>query len=297
MPSMTGALKRLLSGVFDYAGLFPPAKLDMAGAVATYLRHLDGPEREVVDRFICPSDRLDELRLELVKQSPKQGISIAVVSSPNPEWGDRLVDDADAMTRFVEQAADLGDIEAFEVRLPDNARTDEYVRDLRAFNQIDVYCELPWDDSMADALGRIAEAEWLGAKARTGGLTPETFPGTVELAAFLQQCVQLEQPFKLTAGLHHPFRSFRSEVGAKMHGFLNVLVATTMIHAHDLTSREAATILDSESPADFEFTDREVRFRHWTAAIEDIEQTRELFAGIGSCSVEEPMHDLASNNL
>jgi hypothetical protein len=294
---MTGALQRLLDGVFDYAGLFPPAKQSMSGAVDSYLRHRQGPESALLDRFVCPSDRLEELRADLEGRSIKVAVPITVVSPADLDWGDRLVRDAEAMTRFVERAGELGDIEAFEARLPDLAGTPDYLRDLRAFNQIDVFCELPWGEGMTDALGQIAEAEWLGAKARTGGLDASAFPSSEELASFLQQCVQLELPFKLTAGLHHPFRSHRQEVGTKMHGFLNVLVATTMTHAHDLASKEAAAILESASPADFEFTDREIRYQDWRASLEDIDGARSLFVGIGSCSVEEPMQDLASHNL
>lgn len=294
---MTGVMRGLLEGVFDYAGLFPSTELSMHGAVSAYLRHQKGPESEVLNRFVCPSSRLEELRIELDRHGPTEPVALTVVGSKGGNWGDGLVHDAESMTRFIEYAGDLADIEAFEIRAPDHENLSEYLGDLRAFNQVDVFCELPWGTQMSDSLGLIAEQDWLGVKARVGGLMPDSFPTSPELAGFLQQCIQLELPYKLTAGLHHPFRSYRDEVQTKMHGFLNVMVAAVMLHAHDLSAKEAADILESESPSDFKFNDQFLQFRDWTADLEDIEDMRELFVGIGSCSVEEPVQDLKSHNL
>src|SRR5262249_31795117 len=58
---MTSAsLRALLTGLVDYAGLFPPAKLDMARAVAKYAQHRAGPHAYAISRFICPVSRLGE---------------------------------------------------------------------------------------------------------------------------------------------------------------------------------------------------------------------------------------------
>ncbi len=294
---MTDALARLLDGAIDYAGLFPPAKLSMGEAVDNYLRYRSGKEAWILDRFVCSSTRLEELREVLSLRTFGEPVPVSVVGSSGGDWGDGLSYDAGAMSQFVNQAGDDADIEAFEIRVPDHARVGEYLADLRAFSQVDVFCELPWAPEMADSMGLIAEQDWLGAKARTGGLEASAFPSCEELAEFLQQCVQLELSFKLTAGLHHPIRSHRDEVGTKMHGFLNVLVATAMMTAHDLSSKEAALILASENPADFSFVGPTIRFGDWQADLEDIEDARSLFLGIGSCSVEEPIQDLRELKL
>lgn len=294
---MTDALARLLDGAIDYAGLFPPAKLPMEEAVSNYLRYRSGGDAWILDRFVCSSAKLEELREALTSIEVDEAIPVSVIGSTGGDWGDCLVHDAQAMSRFIERVGDKADIEAFEIRLPDHARVEQYVVDLRAFNQIDVFCELPWAPEMSDSLGLIAEQDWLGAKARTGGLEAAAFPSCEDLAEFLQQCVQLELSFKLTAGLHHPIRSHRDEVGTKMHGFLNTLVATAMLTEHDLSAKEAAAILASENSTDFIFADNQIRFGNWEADIEEIEDARSLFLGIGSCSVEEPIQDLKALNL
>ena len=54
------ALRALLEGVFDYAGLFPPAKLGMAETVSNYATYLAGEHSWMLGRLIVPVARLDE---------------------------------------------------------------------------------------------------------------------------------------------------------------------------------------------------------------------------------------------
>jgi len=292
---MTGSLSHLLDRFIDYAGLFPPAKLSMDTAVTNYLGYLTGPEEPFVSRFVCPVAKLDELRQALANRHVAETISLSVVGTAptnHAGWGDALVHDAEGMTRFMERVGEDAAIEAYEIRIPDHKRLIEYVQDLRSFNQVDVFCELPWGPEMADSLAILAEEEWLAAKARTGGLEASAFPPSSAVAEFLVSCCQLDLGFKLTAGLHHPLRGHREEVKAKMHGFLNVMVATALIQAHDLNSREVASILESESAVDFKFDDDSLQYKDQRADLDAIDDARALFAGIGSCSVAEPLQDL-----
>lgn len=57
---MTQSLKALLRGTIDYAGLFPPAALDMRTATAAYASYLEDPARERLGRFVIPIVRLRE---------------------------------------------------------------------------------------------------------------------------------------------------------------------------------------------------------------------------------------------
>lgn len=297
---MTGSLARLLDRFIDYAGLFPPAKLSMEEAVSSYLDYLSGPEEPFVSRFVCSVAKLDDLRQVLANRSVTETISLCVVGTAptdHASWGDALVHDADAMTRFMERVGEDAAIEAYEIRIPSHKHIVEYVQDLRSFNQVDVFCELPWGPEMADSLAVLAEEEWLGAKARTGGLEASAFPPPITVAEFLVSCCQLDLAFKLTAGLHHPLRGHRKEVDANMHGFLNIMVATSLIQAHDLNSREVTMILESEDSADFKFDDEAVHFKEQSADLEAIDEARALISGIGSCSVTEPLQDLKDLNL
>ena len=58
---MTEALRTLLTGSIDYAGLFPPASLEMAEAARNYEAYRSGPHSWALGRFILPSARLNEV--------------------------------------------------------------------------------------------------------------------------------------------------------------------------------------------------------------------------------------------
>ena len=51
----------MLMGAIDYAGLFPPAQLDMPGAVAEYASYLASGDRWALGWFVVPATRLEEL--------------------------------------------------------------------------------------------------------------------------------------------------------------------------------------------------------------------------------------------
>jgi len=204
---MERALKTLLAGVIDYAGLFPPAKLLMEPAVEEYLGHRDGLDSWIVDRYACPALHLSELADELEKHELKESVSVAVIGTSGKDkhhWDTALKQDEAAMAAFRLRAVNRGIIEAYEVRLPDNHHTEDCLRRLEPVDVNELFVEAPWTEGMEESIACIAGAEFAYAKARTGGATAESFPSVCELAAFIQQCAQLEVPMKLTAGLHHP---------------------------------------------------------------------------------------------
>ena len=57
---MTPALRSLLTGLIDYAGLFPPAGLGMEAAVRNYDSYVRDEHAWMLGRFIVPAARLAE---------------------------------------------------------------------------------------------------------------------------------------------------------------------------------------------------------------------------------------------
>src|SRR5919107_2892287 len=57
------AIRTLLQGSIDYAGLFPPAELDMRTALENYARYFSGPSSWALGRFIVPVSRLGEFEV------------------------------------------------------------------------------------------------------------------------------------------------------------------------------------------------------------------------------------------
>jgi hypothetical protein len=57
---MDESRRALLSGLIDYAGLFPPAQLDMAEAVRNFQRYRTGAQSWMLARFVVPEARAGE---------------------------------------------------------------------------------------------------------------------------------------------------------------------------------------------------------------------------------------------
>src|SRR4051812_2193031 len=54
-------LRILLEGLIDYAGLFPPAALDMAAAMRNYAAYRQGEDAWMIGRFVVPAARKGEV--------------------------------------------------------------------------------------------------------------------------------------------------------------------------------------------------------------------------------------------
>jgi len=298
---MRASLEHLLEGVIDYAGIFPPAKLEMREALENYLRYQTGPERWLVSRFVCSTARLKELAEHLEALPAAAAIPVSAVASSPPKdrgaWEDNLAHDATAMNDFQKLAGERAEIVAYETRVPDLEQVALYARDLKGFDEVDVFVELPWGAGLPEAVGALAETEWLGAKGRTGGAAPEAFPSAEAVAELIHQCVSLDVPFKLTAGLHDPLPNRETQIGADAHGFLNVLGGAALALAQDLSPAEVAAVLRASEASSWSFQDDGFAYRGLEVSLEEIDEARSILVAIGSCSVLEPLEGLAALGL
>lgn len=137
----------------------------------------------------------------------------------------------------------------------------------------EAYVEIPASDTVL--LGEIARAG-AHAKVRCGG---ESVPSTEELGGFVRACRDRGIRFKATAGLHHAVRT-DSE-----HGFLNLLGAVVF-------GDEEEALAETDDDA-FRLDEEAFAWRDRRASAGELTHVRqELFSGIGSCSVAEPVEDL-----
>ncbi len=51
------SVKILLSSIIDYAGLFPPAKLNLQDAIANYHQYQQTPDNVLLRRIVIPAAR------------------------------------------------------------------------------------------------------------------------------------------------------------------------------------------------------------------------------------------------
>lgn len=300
-----GALERLLEHVIDYAGLFPPAKLDMAPVVANYARYVASPESWMLERLIVPVARLAEFEEVAAAHLPTGGDDepwpISCIVRPAADEG--IEEDFAAIEAFNERHAEppsgLAIVDVVELKGADAAAIDRVLDvipdELFPFFEMDPAADLR--GALATLVGGDA-----GAKIRTGGLEPAAFPAPEHVASFIVQCARADVPFKATAGLHHPLRHRDATVGCDAFGFLNVFGAAVLARRHDLDAEEVERILVERSTDAITFGPEGLAWRDGDATYDvttdEIEDARLAFAvSYGSCSFVEPIEDLRALGL
>ena len=239
---MVDSVGILMTSIVDYAGLFPPAGLDMATTVRNWAGYTTGPDAWMLGRLVVPVSRLEEFSREAERFGPNWTILSGPDSAPEP-WrisalvGDKLDADIDRIFEFNRQFApedepeDLTEepqpgapseraqkpgaqapteaaagivIDAIEIKATSAQQIDAAMRSIP--EQLDPYIEVPVS---GDLRGLIAAMAGTGARAkvRTGGVTPDAIPSARDVAKFIFACAAADVPFKATAGLHHPIRA------------------------------------------------------------------------------------------
>lgn len=292
---MKSSVQALLDGVFDYAGLFPPASLSIGDAVAEMGRLAEGPADSLIGGVVCPSHKLADLERELAASGFFEdgfGLPTTVVLSllPGESSGESL-----AAARKAMESLTWLEVVALEVKL-DPKQVPAWAKQLKnegMLKEIDVLLELGLGPDHAQAMEAALSAwEGFGFKARLGGPSPADIPSAAHVAEFIGEVAGLDVAFKLTAGLHHPLRHLDAATGHFQHGFLNCLAAAAAAFGHEAPAYELERILCLESIEDFEFGEAELRAGGRDLRMDDIEMMREYCSGIGSCSIDEPYEGL-----
>jgi len=284
---MNDSMRRLLSGLVDYAGLFPPAALPMGDAVANYAAYRASADAWVLGRFVVPVNRLEEFEAELAGHPAGEPWRLSVLAQAG---------DADAIRSFNARSVGRAFIDSVEAR----AQTVDDVTALAPLAWIGaVYVEIPVGDD-PDALVRAIGARAFRAKIRTGGVTPAAFPSPADVARVLAACARHGVAFKATAGLHHPLRgeyplTYASDAAlGTMFGYLNLFVAAMFLR-HGMPEADAAALLGERDASAIPFDATGVRWRGHALGAREVADARAQFAlSFGSCSFREPIDDLSA---
>lgn len=288
------ALRTLVAGVVDYAGLFPPAALDMPAAVLHYAQCRADRDAWILGRFVMQAARLDEWESAVAALAPADALS----------WkGARL---SALLTGEFAREAEL--ITHFNVRAPFGVQIDVAEGRASAPDAVLAMAAAMPDDVMlyvevshrADPLPMLQAVRGASvrAKIRTGGVTPDAFPEPSEIVRFLRRCHELGITAKATAGLHHPLRGeFRLTYDADavrgiMYGFLNVFLAAGAIRA-GATDAVATEILLATDRSSIDVAGEHLTVCGFVLNDALLAETRDsALVAFGSCSFREPVDEL-----
>jgi hypothetical protein len=304
---MFGSVRALLEQVVDYAGLFPPAKLPLDAALATYFREqAQSPYKWMLGKFVCPAKQL-----AAVPVAVGPGLRVAALGQQAgraEEFANSLDADFKAIGDFrAISAANV--VDSLEAALPAGASLASLGTNLGELanrlgeTRLAGFLEVPVSPTWRDDVAQLAQAlrggqSKIGMKLRCGGLAATAFPSDADVAWFIVQCRDAGLPWKATAGLHHPRRHWDEALKVWHHGFLNVFVAGLLSCTHNLGEADLAAILADRSGEHFRFEEGSIAWKNWsctTAQIRDLRASRVI--SFGSCSFAEPCDDLRAMGL
>jgi hypothetical protein len=218
---MDAALRELLTGLFDYAGLFPPASLAASDAVRTYADAREGDERWMLGRFVFPLQR----RHEVVAGVDSLGEDFGPLAITGLLRGNAVEEDLAGFGGEVER--DSLRVEAFEVRVPEpvagtgSGRVAGWVEGVagtlvdEGYSGIPLWIETGWGaDGRARTEAAIRGLSALrttrmpvGLKLRCGGATSADFPTSAMLAAAVVHCARPRSRSRRRRGCTTPCRA------------------------------------------------------------------------------------------
>jgi len=306
---MIGTVQTLMTGLIDYAGLFPPAKLGMSEAVTNFARGLAGDEAFALNKFICTASRLEELSEHgrVLMPGTYATSGYREMALQNEPWAISVVGDLpleetlDAIDAFDAHHSDedrgLAKVRALEIRGTDAQQIDRAIEIIP--EDLAAAIEIPLGVDFRGMVAALAGNPGISAKVRCGGVEPGMIPASDRVAAFILACVAADVPFKATAGLHHPVRAEyaltyeEDPPRAVMHGYLNVFLGAALARVRRLKPEQLIAVLDETDPDAFVLTEDEAGWRDITIDRTQFARCRESFClGYGSCSFTEPLEDL-----
>lgn len=301
------SLRALLEGAIDYAGLFPPANLELAPALENHARYVRSADAWMLGVFILPIAKFDDVPAKLSGFNVHHRLKLSALSAKTDHVAELVASlnkAKDAIKGFKLRHGASRSITQVEVPLPTSAAVEclNEVANMLSELKLPVFWETQVDDAER-TIAVIAEHRHterhadLGYKLRTGGVTASAFPSCIQVARALVAAARRQVPIKFTAGLHHPVRQFHSSVGTEMHGFLNVLGAGVLAAEHDWDVQQTATMLEELDASTFSFNNDEFQWREWRIPTDSIRARRAVVTSLGSCSFDEPLEDLRALNL
>lgn len=295
------SLQVFLAGLIDYAGLFPPASLDMMNCVSKYSHYLSSPERWALGRFVLPVARVDEF-LNAQENVAGDPWKLTGILSAN------IADDLAAVDEFNRKAPGAV-MDSVELRVRSAEEIEFAMQHLPTSTAAFFEIELSQTTALLPKVRSVGGR----AKLRTGGVVSNAFPTVERIAEFVAACAELGVAFKATAGLHHPLHCTRPltyEANAQeglMHGFLNVFtaagIARSAVQARQAVPRKVlATCLEDCERADWHFNEGGLT---WSGEEEPVHLSLDVLRAMrsdfalsfGSCSFEEPIADLRGFDL
>jgi len=289
---MTASLTKFMTGLIDYAGMFPPAGLDVAAALTNYAGYLESNNGWMLGRCIIPVTQLPNV-------VHRPGFRFSIIVSH-----ERAQEELTQLSTF------KGCVEMVETRIAEEAvslaRCTELVSLLKAnlskigLQDVQLFVEAENVATTALAIAAVNNStirsetfRYVGFKLRCGRFKDQTSPSPEKVAEVISTCCNHDIPIKFTAGMHHPLSSHSPDTGTLQYGFLNIFAAALLFWSGNASKNEIVECVCDKRSGHFDFTRDHFSWRDKTISAGEIERLRRSrVISFGSCSFSEPVDGL-----
>lgn len=304
MKDLQNPLDILVSGLFDYSGMFPPESKSFEGALFDSARF----ETTLVRPFLVNTDlvlqraSIDLLSEDVLKAQgfqDGQKIRIAYLGSDivTPSDIERAIEEVQFVHSWNgthSKDAVQPHIVSYEVKIAQGVTSLPSDLLTAAQSAGIILCVEPdlsiteWRSVLNHRVGEIARCEGVSLKIR--GTGPAGI-GTEKMAVVIDTIAQAKVHLKATGGMHHPI--IEQERYKNNLGFLNFATAVVMRRAiKDLDVTTIQRCLDERDPKAFAFN-QGLRWDDFSIPVEELQKIKDTYRmSIGSCSLREPDEDL-----
>jgi hypothetical protein len=281
----------LLENLFDYAGMFPPAALPFEDALRESARLpavLMRPWLLSSDIVLDVAHARKLLSLDLAEFGFSRPLSLCLLATAGADETSQLADG------LVARGVRLSSIEATSSPGSCNSTASSLAPIAAKHSALlaiePLLSQQEWRTSLGEAVSACRNSPNVALKCRCTG--PSGI-GAERLSSALCAAADVNIPFKVTGGFHHPI----VEPGRHAYpmGFLNLTVAVMLRRALGPAAPEGAlaSLLANSSVATFSL-ERGVSALSFSLPLEGLREARSrAHFSIGSCSLSEPDADLA----
>lgn len=316
------AVQCFLHNIIDYAGLFPPASLNLEESFGNFIKYHSGTHSWMLSKFICPFKKTSELSMLPAFRGSEQKIRLSLLASQSSKTDDFLQVFANDILNFRNLPGEFHNnstFETIEIKFPDELIQKGSKNEMQIFldrltetvkehfnHRIFIFCELPLIGDFTYNMNHAVQAISMhnerfgdaGFKLRTGGTDRSDIPMPEIVVSTIRHSLVQNVTLKFTAGMHHPIRHHDKNLNAMMHGFINVFGAGILAFRHTISDRELREMICDENSSNFVFSEDTFQWREWISDTEEIHGARNrLVLSFGSCSFDEPVEDLQSLKL
>src|SRR5262249_30362383 len=251
------SLRALTTRAIDYAGMFPPCSLGLDKALKNQAEYLRSADSWMLAAFVLPVARIEDAAESVSPFDRRHPLRVSALGAKAENASDFLSElkrTTETIRSCQRQHVDLASVVQLEMFLPQDVDLAQ-LNDAAALIS-DLKLQTFWEtpaESAEKAIALIARANQaaFGYKLRTGGVTADAFPGSIQIARAILASTKHHVSIKFTAGLHHPIRRFRDEVKTEMHGFLNVLGAGVLSAEHHWDEAQTIEMLEDQRADSF----------------------------------------------